>query len=78
MGYVQILYDSFYMKIPGSFDSVKDIVKEFAKKAARHWFDHATGKDLKDPKIYESIRRVITANFRSAWVIRMQGGDLTY
>jgi hypothetical protein len=78
MGYVQIVFDSFYMKVPGSFDSVEDIAKDFAKKAARHWFDHATGKDLANPKIYESIRRVIIVNFRSVWVIRMQGGGLTY
>ena len=56
----------------------QDMVKEFAKKAAKHWFDHASGKDLEYPQIYECIRVQIRANFRSVWAIRMQGGDLTY
>jgi len=78
MGYVHIVYDCFYMKIPGSFDSVKDAVKEFAKKAAKHWFDHASGKDLANPRIYSSVRVMISNNFGSVWAIRMQTGELTY
>jgi len=78
MGYVHIIYDAFYMKIPGSFDSVKDMAKEFMKKAAKHWFDHATGKDREKPEIYAAIRGQIAANFRSVWQLRMQGDDLTY
>jgi len=78
MGYVHIIYDCFYMKIPGSFDSVKDLAEDFAKKAAQHWFDHATGKDLRKPEIYAAVRGMISANFRSVWAIRMQGGGLTY
>lgn len=78
MGYVHIIYDVFYMKIPGSFDSVKDMAKEFAKKAAKHWFDHATGMDLDKPEIYAAIRGQLIASFRSVWKIRMDGGGLTY
>ena len=59
---------------------MKDIVTDFTKKAAKHWFDHATGKDLEDPKIYNNVRAVIRANFgsHSVWGIRMNGGGLDY
>ncbi|MFN7995164.1 MAG: hypothetical protein U0Q18_16265 [Bryobacteraceae bacterium] len=78
MGYIHIVYDCFYMKIPGSFDDVKEIAKEFAKKAVKHWFDHATGKDLSKPEIYAAVRGMMEANFRSIWALRMQGAGLTY
>jgi hypothetical protein len=75
MGYVQAIFDSFYMKIP---DDVSAMVKDFVKAAAKNWFDHATGKDMSNPKIYDSVRAMIRANFRTTWAIRMQGGGLTY
>jgi hypothetical protein len=79
MGYVHAIYDAFYGKIPGDADAVKDMLKDFVKAAARNWFDHATGKDLNDPKIYSSVRAMIAANFRSVWTIRMQTGEaVTY
>lgn len=78
MGYVEIIFRTFYGKIPTSFAAIRDLVKSFAKAAAKHWFEHATGKDLQDPKIYESVRRTLAANFRSVWQIRVQTGELTY
>ena len=78
MGYAHILFDCFYMKVPGSFASVREMAEDFAKKATKHWFDHAAGKDLSKPEIYAAVRATIAANFRSVWAIRMQGGGLTY
>lgn len=78
MSFVQDIYDAFYGKVPTGFDAVKDMLKDFAKKAAKTWFDHAAGKDLADPKIYTSVKTVITANYRSVWVVRLQTGELTY
>jgi hypothetical protein len=78
MGYVEIIFRNFYGKLPESFESIRDMVKSFAKAAAEHWFEHATGKDLENPKIYESVRRVLSANFYSVWQIRVQTGELTY
>jgi hypothetical protein len=78
MGYVEQLFKSFYMKVPASFGSIKDMVKNFAKGASQHWFKHATQKDLMNPQIYENVRLNIARNFRSAWSIREQTGELTY
>jgi hypothetical protein len=78
MGFVNHLFSSFYMKVPTSFSSIRDMVKGFAKVALKHWFRHATGADLKDPKIYESVRATLARNFRSVWKIRQTTGELTY
>lgn len=78
MGYVEHLFKAFYMKVPVSFGSIKDMVKSFAKAAAKHWFKHATQKDLMNPQIYENVRLTISRNFRSVWKIREQTGELIY
>lgn len=78
MGYVETIFKHFFMKVPTNFKDVEEIVKSFAKAAVKQWFKHATGKDLEDPKIYESVRATIANSFYSAWKIRLQTGELTY
>ena len=78
MSYVQEIFDAFYGKVPTEFSALKDMIKDFVKKAARTWFDHATGKDLSNPKIYMSVKTRIAANFRTVWIIRLSTGELTY
>jgi hypothetical protein len=78
MAYVQRLYEKTFMKPPTDFTFIKDVAKSLAKQALTNWFRHATGKDLQDPQIYESVRRTISRNFRSVWAIRLSTGELTY
>lgn len=78
MGFVEQLFKSFYMKVPDSYESIREMVKSFGKAALKHWFKHATGADLADPQIYESVRSRIAINFRSIWKIREQTGELIY
>jgi hypothetical protein len=78
MNYVEEIFDSFYGKMPQSYSVIKGMIKRFVEAAAKNWWDHATGKDLTDPKIYVSVRAMISANFRSTWTIRMITGELTY
>jgi hypothetical protein len=54
------------------------MIKDFVKKAAKTWFDHASGKDLSQPKIYMSVKSTISVNFRSVWIMRLNTGELTY
>jgi hypothetical protein len=75
MGFVEILFKSFFMKIPTDFKAIQDMVKEFSKQAAKHWFKHATGADLRDPRIYESVRTSVARNFRTVWSTRVQTGE---
>jgi len=79
MGYVEILFRSFFgAGVAPSYGALRKAVKSFVKKAAKHWFKHATAEDLQDPKIYESVRVSLARNFHSVWAIREQGGGLTY
>ena len=78
MGYVEHLFKSFYMKVPASWSDVEDMVKGFAKAALKHWFKHATSKDLADAEIYETVRLTLARNFRSTRKIRELTGELTY
>ena len=78
LGFVEHLFDAFYMKVPINFTSIKDMVKNFAKTEARHWVKHATQKDLENPLIYENVRLALAQNFRSAWKVREQIGEIIY
>lgn len=78
MSYVQVLYDKAFMKPPTDYSIVKDVAKALCRQLARNWFRHATGDDLRDPEIYAAVRSQLARNFRSAWIIRVQTGELTY
>jgi hypothetical protein len=40
------------------------IIKEFSKKALKHWFKHATVNDLQKVKVYDFVRLHIANQFR--------------
>jgi hypothetical protein len=78
MGYIQVLFDKAFMKVPTDFSLIKEVAKALAKQAAKNLFRHATGEDLSDPKIYETVRKTISWKQRTTWQIRLQTGELTY
>jgi hypothetical protein len=79
MGYVNIIYDTFFLKPPTSPEKVKSLVKRFLEKVAEHWFEHATKDNLRDPKIYEYVRTTLQRNARTVWQDRQYNdGRLTY
>lgn len=78
MGFIHAMFDVFYMKPVTSVDDLGDMLKKFIEKAVEHWFEHATKEDLRDPKIYDSVRVQVARAARSAWKIRVQTGELTY
>ena len=78
MGYAHAIFDVFYMKPPTDLQAM---MKDFVKKAASNWFDHATGKDLSKPKIYHNVKAMIiykVGGTHGVWAMRMQGAGLTY
>jgi hypothetical protein len=77
-GYVEILFNNAFMKVPTDLSFVKDIAKEVGKKAVKNWFRHATGKDLANPQIYANVRVTLSNNFSTPWQERLQDGTLTY
>ena len=78
MGYVHIIFDKAYMKMPNDFSFIKDIAEALGKQALQNWFRHASKKDLDDPQIYDAVRGRIAVNFNSVWAIRNAGGGLDY
>lgn len=58
--------------------SIKGILAKLALKAARDWLTHAKPTDLAHAKIYTMVKNQITANWRSAWQIRVETGDPVY
>ena len=78
MGYVQVLFEKAAYKVPTDFSFVKDLAKELCKRAVANWFRHATRRDLADPQIYESVLNTLRLNFKTAWTLRLQTGELTY
>jgi len=63
MDFVESLFRSSYGKVPGTFKDISDIIKSFAKSAAKQWFKHAMGKDPMNAQISESVRVTIA----NAW-----------
>ena len=78
MGYVQIVFDTLFMKVPRDLTNLYGMLQKVAKAAAKHWWKHATDRDLADPKIYEMVRTNFARSFRSSWKLRLQTDDLTY
>lgn len=58
--------------------SVGSILRKLALKAAKDWFTSAEPTDLKKAKIYTMVKNQLTANWRSAWQIRVETGDPVY
>lgn len=77
VGFVKKIFDTFYMKIPGS---TRKVLRKAAKLAVQFGWLRRCGRDVDLDKvgIYRSVRNTLARNFRSAWEIRRQGGDLIY
>jgi hypothetical protein len=75
MGYIQIIFDSFYAKVPGSFTDIKKMIKKLVTKSTKHWFKSMGEKKLEDATIYITVRDRVALNFRSVMEMRMQTGS---
>ena len=59
MGFVEVLFKATANPTAGA----KKVISQFAKKAAKHWFKHATTENLLKVEIYEMVRSRIALNF---------------
>jgi hypothetical protein len=62
LGYVEILLTTFYN--PGG--GMKKALMKAGRKAARHWFKHATDRDLHNAKVAETVRRQLSYAFATS------------
>jgi hypothetical protein len=60
VGYIKSLFESTANPTKGA---VK-IIKNFGRKASKHWFKNATVHDLQNVKIYDFVRDEIAVRFR--------------
>ncbi|MEC4720968.1 hypothetical protein RY831_17515 [Noviherbaspirillum sp. CPCC 100848] len=72
MGFIQALGESIAR--PGS--GIKPLTKKLAQRFIKHWWIHATQRDLEDAKVYESVRSSIARNLRSRFEFVVQGISL--
>ena len=78
ISFVEIIFDKAFIAIPTDYSIIKDIAKSLCRQAVQNWFRHVTGDDLRNPQIYAGVRNELARSSRSAWMTRMQTGDLLY
>ena len=78
MGFIEIIFSVFMNKTPASTKGIAKLMKKFLEKTAEHWFRHATKDNLRNPRIYESVRVSLARNFSTPWRIRRNGLPLDY
>lgn len=61
MGFIEAIYSSYAKP----FKSLKSLAQRLAKRFMRHHWKHAKAEDLRDVKIYESIRVEIAIRMRT-------------
>lgn len=72
LGYVDALVQGLVSAIT-PIDRARPIrrfIREFAKEASLHWFEHATAQDLLTVKIYETVTQ---SNKPELWQITRHG-----
>jgi hypothetical protein len=71
MGYIDVIINVMIKRKPGS--SVKSLVTKLVKKNVKHWWKHATQKDLLDAKIYETVRAAIALKQKTQFYMYLDG-----
>jgi len=61
LGFIHSLFGGAFN--PGA--AAKKIFTKFARKALKHWFKHASAKDLMNIKIYDIVRKQLERSFSS-------------
>jgi len=69
LGDVEIILTTFYNQESG----VKKALMKAGRKAARHWFKHATDRDLHNAKIAEPVRRQLSSAFATTMQMMLDG-----
>ena len=77
MSWVRAIFDSAFMKVPGSPRSLLTKAIKLAIKLG--WLRYKKGRvDPLKVKIYQSIRNTLARNFKTPWELRLNTGQLIY
>jgi len=69
MGFVEALFKATFW--PSK--NLTSLGKKLARNFVKHWWKHATQKDLMEAKIYETVRRQVSNQYRSQFELRLEG-----
>ena len=69
MGYMESLLQTVAMPSKGLAKTGRKLAERFAK----HWFKHATRKDLENVRIYESVRVEVARQYRTQFELLGDG-----
>ncbi|WP_259396929.1 hypothetical protein [Shewanella sp. SG44-2] len=69
MGFI----DSLFRSTMNPQDGAKKVIIKFGRSAAKHWFSHATAKDLMQIKIYDRVREQLSYSFGRVLVLYLNG-----
>jgi hypothetical protein len=69
LGFIQAIFSSTINPTAG----VLNILRKFAFKAGKHWFEHASEKDLRKIKIYYIVRQRLQVNFKTVMLMVING-----
>jgi len=73
IGFIEALFKS----TANPTSSMLSVIRKFAIKASKHWFQHnVTKDDLRKVKIYEAVRSRLQINFKSVMRLLVQGLDI--
>lgn len=70
IGFFRGVLEVFYRN-PGA--GMRKIMKKIARRCVEHWWRHATREKLRNPKIYEAIRRALASKHRSRIELILRG-----
>ena len=71
MGFLDILVNVLTKRKPGT--SIKNLVKKLVKKNVKHWWKHASDNDLRDAKVYETVRGAIALKQKGVFEMYVNG-----
>ncbi len=69
MGFI----DSLFRATMNPQDGAKKVITKFGRSAAKHWFSHATAKDLMQIKIYDRVREQLSYSFGRVLLMYLNG-----
>lgn len=80
MGFIETLKSTFHGpgNVVRSARHMKSLVGKLVARSARHWWRHATQRDLKDVKIYDSVRLSIANALGTRIKLIQQGAALRH
>jgi len=71
IGFLDILVNVLFRRKPGA--SIRSLVRKLTRRYVRHWWKHATADDLREAKIYDTVRATIALKQRHQFELFRNG-----